>query len=196
MSDDKIGSVVRALVGVPKKYLGIILDVVNRLNEANADNSAYRDALANFNKNWRKSLVEALGLKDFFLTRDGLWVSDDFRNRILAKAEIIEAVGVKNFDLPRDMADAEIEKELSEGHIFDESTVCVVIRDLIEKQWGGTDGVLKNNGYANLFYTPSSVVGVRWGGGRRMWNVDIWVRDGIRWLAGSRAFSPATDSQN
>jgi hypothetical protein len=64
---------------------------------------------------------------------------------------------------------------------------------LMEKQGKGEDGVLLNNGYANIFYIRDlagvlRAVGVRWGGGG--WGVGADSVGGPdRWDGGYRVFS-------
>jgi len=128
----------------------------------------------------------------YFQNRNGLWVSDDFRSRVVAKAKpSVMVPASKHVLLPRDMSDAEIEEMLGDGHLFTETEVLVLIRDLISNQEGGKAGKLLNNGHANLFYTSSCVVRVHWFAGRREWFVIAWPRVGSGWLGGGRVFSPA-----
>lgn len=131
--------------------------------------------------------------KEFFKTGDGLYVYSDFKERILEKAETIKSaktLNLSSFDLIASASDEKIENSLPKKHIFSETDVCAVIAGLIKKQSKGEEGVLRNNGYANLFYTPSFVVGVGWSDSR--WGVDTWFRDGGGWAGGMRVFSPAT----
>jgi hypothetical protein len=130
---------------------------------------------------------------EFFRTRPGLWVDPDFRHLVVVNAQECGAreVKPKHFDLPRVMTDAEIEAELGDNHLFDEVQVCETVATLIEKQEGGKEGKLLNNGYVNLFYLASCVVDVRWYAGNRGWNVDMWPRGVDGWSAGGRVFSPA-----
>lgn len=129
----------------------------------------------------------------FFRTRPGLWVSDDFRRLVVAKAGSGQTVATKSILLERGMADAQIEKMLGDGgHLFTEGDLLATLERMIQSQWGGKDGQLLNSGYANLFYTSSCVVNVHWGAGYGAWDVDTWQRDGYEWDAGSQVFSPAT----
>jgi len=131
-------------------------------------------------------------LDSFFRTRKGLWVSDDFRTRVVAKAEPSSEIRAsKHVPLKRDMTDAEIEEMLGDGHLFTETEACALIESLISKQEGGKGGELLNNGYANLFYLGSCVVDVRWYADYRRWEVRTWERGDRRWYAGAQVFSPA-----
>jgi hypothetical protein len=131
----------------------------------------------------------------FFRTRPGLWVSDSFRNLVVAKTSPSvkgRAVVNKSIMLESHMLDTGIEEMLGEGHIFTEDQLCDFLAKMIEEQKGGEEGRLLNNGHANIFYLASCVVGVGWSRGRREWDVGAWYRDDGRWDAGGRIFSPAT----
>lgn len=131
---------------------------------------------------------------EFFQDRKGLYVWNSFKNNIVDKAKESKKgfkSSISSFTLLKSATDNEIEKELPKKHLFSETEVCVVVASLIEKQSKGEDGPLKNNGYANLFYTRSHVVRVYWDGGR--WGVGGWNRDDGTWGGGGRVFSPATE---
>lgn len=134
--------------------------------------------------------------QDFFQSREGLYVWSDFNERILEKALSV-AAGTKyelaSFKLLESSSDETIESALPKVHIFSESDACAIIAELISKQSKGEEGTLLNNGYFNIFYTPTFVVGVVWGSDGGSWRVDAWVRDNVVWYAGTRVFSPATD---
>ena len=132
---------------------------------------------------------------EFFKNREGLYVWSSFKDNILDKAKTIEKESefkISSYDLVKFGNDEEIEKELPEKHLFSETDVCALIASLIEKQPKGEEGTLQNNGYANLFYTSSHVVVVRWSGGE--WSVYDWYRRDGRWGGGPRVFAPATES--
>lgn len=132
--------------------------------------------------------------KKFFKTRKGLYVWSDFKERILDKAPDVSGwpvISVDSFKLKESANDEEIEKSLLEKHIFSESEVCAAIADLIQKQSKGEEGVLQNNGYANLFYTKDFVVRVYWRVFHGEWNVDAWDRGDDHWDGSCRVFSPA-----
>ncbi len=135
---------------------------------------------------------EKIDPKEFFETREELYVSSSFSENILPKASLNEdALKLQTFELVRDATDDLIELALPEEHIFSESEVCALIIALIKAQKPKEEGVLLNTGYWNLFYTPSFVVDVYRDGGE--WFVSAWERDGREWRAGRRVFSPATD---
>lgn len=131
----------------------------------------------------------------FYQTRTGLCVWPDFQTRIVAQARPTDAGTVSKLDhaiLTENMTDEQIEAVLPKEHLFTETLVCAAIAGLIALQPNGEDGVLLNNGYANLFYMCSCVVGVRWYAVGRGWDVSTWRRDDSRWGAGGQVFSPAT----
>lgn len=131
----------------------------------------------------------------FFRARSGLYVSDSFRNLVVAKtfpSAESRAILTKTQKLSCNMTDEKIEKMLGNGHIFNETALCDTLAEMLQKQWGGKGGRLLNNGYANLFYTTSCVVSVHWYAGGAGWSVDTWERGDYEWDAGDQVFSPAT----
>lgn len=134
---------------------------------------------------------------DFFKDREGLYIFSGFENNILNKAIATDAGSefkIASSDLEENASDEVIEKALPEKHIFSETDVCAIVASLIEKQPKGEEGTLLNNGYANLFYTPSLVVRVGWSSYDGEWVVGGWERGGHVWSAGDRVFSPATEA--
>lgn len=137
---------------------------------------------------------------DFFKTRKGLWLSDNFQNFILAAAkdEAVQApdTTIGYADLAEAANDAEIAAELPKGHVFEDVDAFLsYLGDLIETQWGGKDGVLLNKNYrANIFYVKGLngerfAVYVYWRGVDRRWHCYASRLDDYRWLAGFRVFS-------
>lgn len=130
----------------------------------------------------------------FFKTGEGIFVDSDFAERITSKTDAVETgteYKLTAGDLLMAANDATIELALPENHIFSETDVCSIIADLITKQSEGKEGVLKNDGSLNLFYTPTFVVGVRWDSFRRGWLVGVWGRGDGAWREDERVFSPA-----
>ena len=83
MSKDMLGSLTRALVAVPQKWLGLLIDIVNKMMSNDGENF-YRE-LAKFVRNW-KSLVETK-VTQFPVWKTvklgiGLTTADDFRTAI------------------------------------------------------------------------------------------------------------------
>jgi hypothetical protein len=139
-------------------------------------------------------------VQDFFGTRDGLWISDNFRDLILAGAQDGLLVANKSTrghaDLAEEANDAEIGAELPKGHVFTDVNVFLAfLAYLIELQWlNQTEGVLLNTDYrANIFYVEIAgtvfTVGVRWNAGDGEWYCYAVRPDADRWGAGNRAFS-------
>lgn len=131
---------------------------------------------------------------NYFKDRDGLYVWDNFRNQVVSGASTVKAGAsfkLESFKLNRTAYDSEIEKSLRKNHIFTATDVCAILAELISKQSKGEEGTLLNNGYANLFYMESCVVGVRWGSECWGWRVGAWRRGDDRWSGGGRVFSPA-----
>jgi len=135
---------------------------------------------------------------EFFRTRDGLWVSDFFRDHVLSVAKKTKAVRAQkgaNFQLEDHSSDKEIRAEFPENHIFeDASAFCAHLAGMIERQWSGTEGDLISNGYANIFYVRGKdnevfAVIVFWLVVRREWRVGAYRLGDDRWAAGDRAFS-------
>jgi hypothetical protein len=133
----------------------------------------------------------------YFRTRTGLWVSNDFRSHIVAKAQWYPAgtssivVNVDEISQEDGAADKEIEGALPTRHLFDETDVCAIVETMISKQPNGMEGDLENTGKVNLFYTSSYVVRVGWRAVNVRWYVETWRRDESRWDTGGRVFSPA-----
>jgi len=140
-------------------------------------------------------VVKVCDLEAFFHTHSGLWVSNEFRERIVAKASGAGTVRETSlYVLPRNMFDKEIEAELLADHIWSETDACATSAHLISLQPGGKRGTLLGDGRVNLFHTRSGVVNVRWStDDDREWLVSVWGRGDRRWPAGSQVLSPITE---
>lgn len=126
-------------------------------------------------------------------TRDGLcWVSNEFNSRVLSQASVVkklDSAACSSHDLKKNAYDRDITAELPARYEWNASEVCVRIAQMIERQSGGKEGDLLNNGYANFFYVPGCVVLVHWSAGLRTWCVNAWkLVVGRWWLAGFRVF--------
>ena len=158
-----------------------------------------RNLLRLVNDKWSISRAQqAIRSACFFQTRDGLWVSDNFKDRILPKAKPIETLDGacgKSFDLRKSAYDGDIVPELPKSYIFDESELCARIAQMIEKQPNGAKGdLLENNSDWNIFYVTyvsGYVVSVHWDSGHGEWHVNAWRVGGFDWTAGYRVFSRA-----
>lgn len=154
------------------------------------------DQLFAFINAWKQP---AINLAEFFKTREGLCVSPEFLEYILAPALSMQVVTPatvgKLYDLSEVMDDSGIWGHLGTNYIFENPyTFLVTLADLITVQWGGTEGDLLNNGDANLFYVrglSSDVfaVLVGWIADRGVWYVNAY-RFGVvgMWSGGRRAF--------
>ncbi|MBI2004790.1 hypothetical protein HYS79_01345 [Patescibacteria group bacterium] len=124
-------------------------------------------------------------------TRPGLYVYDDFRNRIVAAAKPTET-GAKfkklpRFKLGRNATGEELKGARPNG-IWTATDFCPWLAAKLAKQAGGKDGEFLNNGWANLFLVEGVngevfVVVVGWFGGE--WIVDAWRLDDD-WPGGSQ----------
>lgn len=188
--------------GGPKKKLGV--EEINRRLHALVEEADRRmrvkaskapsGVLAPIGKNIAVKVAAKHTPSEYFANREGLYVWSDFKERILVKATPTKSGAsfkVSSFKLEKAATDEEIEGSLPKKHLFSETDVCAIVAELIAKQPKGEEGVLQNNGWANLFYTESCVVSVDWDSGDREWHVDTWLRVGHRWDEDTRVFSPA-----
>ncbi len=133
-------------------------------------------------------LLERFVPNEFFKTRPGLYLYNDM-GRVLKGAQTVGptqgAAKFRSFDLTKNAYDREIKAELPERHEVE----LWQIAKLIKEQWGGEDGPLLTNGYANVFYVAGCAVGVYWDADDQEWYVRGWGLDGGRWLEGRRIFS-------
>lgn len=107
------------------------------------------------------------------------WMSDSFKE--LIKDEAVGERATPTFQvLLRDMTDEEIEDELKPG-------LCTT-SDLLAffKNPPGSS----KDGYWNLFYFSSCVVGVYWDAELGVWRVSTWTRGVNGWSHGPRVFAP------
>lgn len=136
-------------------------------------------------------VIEAFNPRVYYKTRDGLWVGDFFRDNVLSKAGAVTklpAALLKSFELTKNAYDREITSCLPQNYEFDISETLARIAQMIERQPGGKEGDLLNNGYVNLFYVPGYVVNVNWTAVSRRWRVNAWKLDVNDWFAGDRVF--------
>lgn len=128
---------------------------------------------------------------EYFKSDTGLYVWDNFSERVLRTATLIKkgsTFKLRSYDLVESSTDQQIEQALPPKHLFTNSEVCAIIASLIAKQKKGENGALLITGYANLFYTEQCVVYVYWSGDG--WFVFAWQRFGNGWRADGRVFSP------
>ncbi len=155
----------------------------------------------NLSKNRRNRYVTNKKLffpKEFFQTREALWISDDFKKYILLVAKSIEktkTISVSLIDFEKSMTDEEIRAELSESYIFNTDEFCLYLADKIQQQSKGKEeGKLFLNGYTNIFYVRGKsdevfMVVVVWDVDGRGWLVCAYRSVTYRWRANSRVFS-------
>lgn len=127
----------------------------------------------------------------FYKMRDGLWIGDAFRDGVLVTAKTVQnlpAATLKSMSLIKDSYDREITPCLPPNFEWDITEALARIAQMLEKQWGGKEGELLNNGCANLFYVPGFVVDVYWGAGGGRWCVGAWRLGGDDWDAGPQVF--------
>lgn len=127
------------------------------------------------------------------------YLGDNFKAWFLngdGKTEDPESVQTLRYHkLRQSSVDGPIIAELG-GRELAETTLSEMF-SLMEKQGKGEDGVLLNNGYANIFYIKDSAgvlraVYVGWGGGG--WGVNARSVEGPgRWNAGCQVFSRNSD---
>jgi hypothetical protein len=138
-----------------------------------------------------------VNLQEFFVTRSGLYVWNEFRDRILVivKPAVALVHKLKHYDLPENMTDEKVREKLGNGHVFEDASVfSATLAKMIDAQANGEDGDLLNNGYTNIFYVRGLngevfAVVAFWISDGREWSVLAIRLGGCRWFAGGRAFS-------
>lgn len=139
--------------------------------------------------------------REFFTTRDGLYVWNDFHDRILPVVTPVQSVrkaSLPVFELTKAMTDEEIRTELGNGHVFEDASVfCLYLEELLMRQKNGESGDLRTDGYATIFYVRGVnsevfAVSVHWSADDRQWLVRACRLDGFRCFAGYRVLSAAT----
>jgi len=171
---------------------------MNQLGNALEEAGCTAEEVTLLGQNAQKVLTFLRGeFTTFFQTREGLWVSNAFRERIVSVAEGVGAepatVG-KSLNLSKDMTDAKIRERLGDGHVFEDTSAFLsYLEGALKLQWGGRGGVLLNNGYANIFYVRGAggevfAVDVFWYADNRKWYVNAYRLDDNHWDEGYRAF--------
>jgi hypothetical protein len=142
--------------------------------------------------------TDAFDPRAFYQTRSGLYVWDEFCQRVVATAKPVASLPAMEgayFDLIKDANDAAIRRELPAEHVFeDASEFCARLAGLLKRQAGGVEGDLVANGYANIFCVRGVTggvfaVSVYWFFDGRGWGVSAYQLVGGGWSAGCRAFS-------
>jgi len=136
---------------------------------------------------------------EYFTTRSGLWVFDDFRSRITsAYPEGLVPQGLgggQSFNHKSNSYNRDIIGRMNgEGEVRKHAFTPDQVAGLIDLQKNGESGRLLANGYSNLFYMVGEnavlfVVRVGWHPDNREWIVNAWELDVRgRWRAGFRVF--------
>ncbi|MDI6734170.1 MAG: hypothetical protein QMD50_01605 [Patescibacteria group bacterium] len=142
--------------------------------------------------------TEMFPKRSFFSDGPKLYFWNNFKNWVLSEIpEIIPAYTgtLSKYTLTKGMDDAEIQGELGNQKAFTVPEFAAIIKDLIGKQpKGEKNGILLNNGYANIFYVKLAnktvvAVNVRWLGGDREWHFRANALDRVRWDDGDCVFS-------
>jgi len=210
--NDRLGPIVRAMVGIDVEYHGVLTDIVNRLNskDALAWSGIYTNAsMAGLPK------VEPVASPPL-LTFDGKYVASvalnerhdpasfwhntaetparyvwsGFTTHVVAKAKPRDPSGIVKIryaDLPCRVKVRAILAASGVGN-FDPSDLSAIIAAMIAKQPNGEPGDLLNDGKANLFPCGSVLAHVDWSDDRRGWYVSDWSPDDAV-SAGRRVFS-------
>lgn len=127
----------------------------------------------------------------FYKTREGLYVTDDFRNQIVVAAKPTDAGGkwekMRRFELTANATGTDLKSARPQG-IWSATEFCPWLAAKLAKQPNGKAGELLNNGWATLFLVEGVggevfVVGVDWDSVGSEWRVRVW-KLGDEWLAG------------
>ena len=137
---------------------------------------------------------QTLNTDDFLQTREGLWVHSDLELLGGKACPLVETVELSKYSLRKNTLDSAITRELPENFIFTIEECRTIIASLLNKQWGGKEGILPNDGCAKIFYVWDKdkklcfAVSVGWDSDSDRWLVDVWSA-GRRWDAEDTVFS-------
>ncbi|MBU4536461.1 hypothetical protein KJ603_00270 [Patescibacteria group bacterium] len=135
-------------------------------------------------------------LEKFFITREGLWVSDDLKEYIISVAKPIKKskVETSSVDLKKSMNDYQIREIISKNRVFGSSEFCLCLKDKIVAQSEGERGELLTSRSLNIFYVNGKnnevLVTVGWSTNLREWRVYLYGIDRHKWRKGDRVFYP------
>src|SRR3989344_1233615 len=182
MSQDRLGPLVRALVGVDRSHLGVVIDIANRLNAADAPR--WHDRLKGIVQEGLPPIEPPPPLLVFdehvATVTLGRHVPAEFwRDTDEAPARRVWgtfATTVRDILAYPGVGD------------FDPTDLSALIAEMIGQQPNGEAGNLLNDGRGNLFPCGSVLVSVYWDDIYRDWSVDDWLPDD-EVLAGRRVFS-------
>ncbi|MBU1046531.1 hypothetical protein KKH36_02000 [Patescibacteria group bacterium] len=196
-------------VDAAKKLAGLQIDQLSKLR-SNQITFKHLEWFNNLSKDERNYLLEKRFEKDLFIpnkafqNRKGLWVSSDFKERILLVAEPIEknkTISTSFIDLKKPMADTEVRANPPKNHVFRADEFCLYLIDKIRQQPYREEGEFLINGKANIHFVYGKndrvfLVAVDW---RVLdlcipeWHVNTYPLIGFRWNLGSRVFYPNYD---
>lgn len=197
VADDQLGQYYRKTAAIADRLgksldFGSVMDALQRIHDGKFEKKeVVKSILSLVNDKVASGAIGSFDPHAFYKDRAGLWIGDFFRNNVLSKASAVKnlpAAALTSSDLAKNAYDREIIPCLPAGYEWDISEALARIAQMIEKQPGGKDGELLNNGYANLFYVPGFVVRVLWRAGPREWFVSAWWLDDNYWRAGRRVF--------
>lgn len=128
MSKDMLGPLTRALVGVPVKMLGLVLDIANRLGSADVD-GFYTD-LAKFVRGWKKQETIVVYLRRLYETE------------VIKLGDTVFAV----YEQVMDGTFAQLFESLG-----DKDRLCFASREQIDEFCRVHRDRLRSSGYGNFF---------------------------------------------
>lgn len=191
MPKDMIGSITRALVGVPLHRQGVLLGVVQRLSNTSSDGDGWCscfDAVIKKGLPQKETILESVGTVVVPATTGRFVAAENFVVDTGRKAKVkISYLGdnfkewfgdkVEDQIAKQELRYAKLRKSSVDNPIIVElggetkvETTLSEIYSLMAKQRSGENGALLNNGWANIFYIKDHAgvlraVYVRWGGG-------------------------------
>ena len=209
MSQDRLGPLIRALVGVDRQHLGVVTDIANRLNSTDAFRWHNRlkgvvqeglppieppPPLLVFDEHVATATLDKRHVPaEFWRDTDeapARRVWGTFATTVVARAKPREpssVVKVPYANLSRATTVRDILAYPGVGD-FDPTNLSALIAEMIGQQPNGEAGNLLNDGRGNLFPCGSVLVSVYWDDIYRDWSVDDWLPDD-EVLAGRRVFS-------
>lgn len=140
----------------------------------------------------------AINPHDFFKSRNGLWVSTEFKDLILSGAAnqqvSADEAAISYVDVLQDVNDTEISDQLPEGYVFENVDMfLVLLATLIEGQWDGKRGALIKSININTFHVKVNneilVIIVSWSNDLNEWYCDARRLVEGQWIAGRRIFA-------
>ena len=216
MKKDMLGAVVRKVVDIPVEMLGVIYDLAEKLlGESGQEWLVELKRFLRKENCWTdeivKTILEFVGTVAVtltagkFIAKDNFvvnvnknarvkisYLGDNFRENFLGKIEnLVGDISLAYHNLKESSRDIPIISELGGEELVE--TVLGVVFSLMCQQPNGEDGVLLNNGYANIFYVRDKsrvlwTVRVDWYGGG--WGgLALSVDYPREWNDGGRVFS-------